>query len=131
MSWQNIDMSNVPTGRELLPKGDYTVEVLSGAAAGKFDSNAVEVPLAVSGGEFSGRRLFMSFPDPDKYDWSPTAVARVAQAIGVEFAEGEGPIAYFNRVQGMHFVLTVSQKNDKNDVPRQQLQILAPKPSKS
>ena len=48
MSWSNIDMSGVPTGRELLPKGDYEVEILGGAAAGKFDANAVEVPLAVA-----------------------------------------------------------------------------------
>lgn len=129
--WQNINMSDIPTGRELLPKGDYEVEILGGAAAGKFDPNAVEVPLAVAKGEFAGRRLFMSFPDPDKYDWAPTAVKRVSVAIGAEFAPEEHPIAYFNRVQGMHFVLGVDIKNDKNEVPRQQLGILNPKPARA
>ena len=72
----------------------------------------------------------MSVPDPEKYDWSPVAVKRVSVAIGADFAPEEHPIQYFNRVQGMHFVLPVSQKDDKDGVPRQQLGILNPKPAR-
>lgn len=130
-TWVDLDMTDVPTGRELLPANDYTVEILGGAKAGTFDAGAIDVPVAVAGGEFNGKRLFMSFPNPEKQDWSPTAVKRVAVALGVDFERGEHPIAFFQRVQGLRFVLPVSVIKDKEGIDRQRLSILNPKPAKN
>lgn len=129
-SWQDVDLRDLPTGRELLPAASYTVEVLGGAKAGTFDSGAIDVPVAVVGGEFNGKRLFMSFPNPEKQDWSPTAVKRVGVALGVDFEQGEHPIAYFQRVQGLRFTLPVSIVKDKEGIDRQRLGILNPSPAK-
>jgi len=131
-AWQNHDLSDVPTGRELLPGGNYTFEVVQGTAKfGKFDPNAVEFRAAVVGGEFNGRPVFISYPDPDKQDWSLTAFKRLTVALGVEIAKGEGPIDYLGRVGGLHFNMPVSIVKDKEGVDRQRYNILNPSPAKN
>lgn len=132
MAWSNINLNDVPTGRELLPGGDYTFEVVQGSAKfGKFDPNAVEFRASVVGGEFAGRPVFISYPDPEKQDWSPTAFKRLSVALGVEIADGEGPIDYLGRVGGLHFNLPVTIVKDNQGVDRQRFNILNPKPAKN
>lgn len=132
MSWTSVDLTDVPTGRELLPAGDYTFEVVQNSAKfGKFDPNAIEFTGAVVGGEFNGRRAFISYPDPDKQDWSLTAFKRLTVAIGVDIEKGEGPIDYLNRVAGMRVVIPVTVVKDKEGVDRQRYSILNPKPAKA
>lgn len=131
-SWTNHDLSDVPTGRELLPAAKYTFEVVPNTAKfGKFDPNAVEFRAAVVGGEFNGKPVFISYPDPDKQDWSLVAFKRLTVALGVEIDKGEGPIDYLNRVGGLRFDMPVTVVKDQQGVDRQRYNILNPSPSKA
>src|ERR1700690_2778624 len=106
MSWANIDLKNVSTEFELVPEGKYTLELSSGA---KYNDNGTILASAtiVSEGEFAGKRVLFSYPDPEStsskgkvQSWSAVAFKRLTQAIGVDVNEGEDHAAYLNRVAG-------------------------------
>lgn len=131
-NWLNADFSDIPTGRELLPAADYTLEVVANTAKfGKFDPNALEFRAAVVGGEFNGKPVFVSYPSPEKQEWSLTAFKRLTVALGVDIVRGETPIDYLNRVGGLRFVMPITIVKDKEDVDRQRVNILNPKPAKN
>lgn len=142
MSWTNVNLNDVPTGRELLPgsgpadangaqaPADYTLQVLPGSKFSDKDPGKVEVNAAVVGGEFNGRRAFISYPDPAKQEWSPVAFKRLTVAIGVDVEPGESPVAYLNRVAGLHFVMPIGIRVDNENVPRQDYKLFNPKPAR-
>jgi|SRR5882672_9683427 len=109
MSWENIDLKDISTQTELLPAGTYNFELSPGAK--KDERGALKVSATVNGhGEFTGKRVFFSFPDPEAISaegksmaWSATALKRFEQAIGIEINPGETKEAYLNRVAGNHF----------------------------
>jgi len=114
LSWQNIDLKDVSTQVELLPAGVYTFELSPGA---KYDDKgAIRASATVNGhGEFTGKRVFFSYPDPESISskgkvnsWSAVALKRLEQAIGIEINPGEDKVEYLNRVAGNHFQGTVT-----------------------
>src|SRR5882672_6516611 len=114
MSWQEIDLKDVSTAVELLPAGTYNFELSPGA---KYDERgSIRASATVNGsGEFTGKRVFFSFPDPTSISskgkpntWSAVALKRFEQALGIDINGGEDPVAYLNRVAGTHFQTSVS-----------------------
>lgn len=128
--WTEVDLTNIPTGLELLPKGTYTFSILPGAKFNDRDAGRVDFQLAVVGGEFAGKRVFPSFPNPTDFPWSPTVVARFAQALGVEFEAGEDPVQYLNRNANLHIEYPVEHKTDKTGVDRVNINLFKPAPAK-
>lgn len=117
MSWQTIDLSTINPNLEIVPEGSYTFSV-SGAKYGTTDPGRVEVTATlVTEGDYTGRKLFFSYPDPEKMDWSPKAFKRLEQAIGVDANAGEGPVEYLNRVAGSRFRATVKHRKPTEEFP--------------
>jgi len=133
MSWENLDLKAIPTGFELLPKGSYVFSILPGARRNDKDPERVDFTLAVAEGEFAGKRIFASFPNPDEYTWSPTTFARLVEALGVEVEPTEtgteGVVAYLNRVANLHVGYDVSHKADKTGVDRANINMFKPRPA--
>jgi hypothetical protein len=121
MGWQDIDLKDVSTQVELLPEGTYTFELSPGA---KYDDKGnIRLSATVNGsGEFTGKRVFFSFPDPTgisskgkPFTWSAVALKRFVEAIGIDINEGEDKVEYLNRVAGNHFQtkVTVTPANEQ------------------
>jgi hypothetical protein len=132
-AWQSIDLSKVNPNLEIVPAGTYTFS-LSGAKYGFNDPNRIEATATiVSEGEFAGRKLFFSYPDPSrpKCDWSPKALKRLMQAIGEDPTEGEDPVAYLNRIAGSHFNASVrhTKPTDEYPNPRAELNVFNVSPA--
>lgn len=102
---------------EPLPEQDFTWQILPGSKFNDFDPGKIDVPAAVVDGEFAGRRKFMSYPDPQKMDWSPRILKRLIESLGVEMLEEEGsnPIAYLNRVAGNRFGAPIKHRKYTSD----------------
>jgi hypothetical protein len=108
MSW-NVKWSEVSAQDAIIPEGKYTLELAPGA---KFLENGALKTSAsvVNDGEFTGKRVFFSYPNPElsssqgkSFAWSKTAFKRLISAIGIDPEEGEAEDAYLNRVSGNRF----------------------------
>jgi len=137
MSWTNIDLKNISTQVELLPPGTYTFEVSPGA---KFNDKGTLLASArvATEGEFKGKPVFFSYPDPESVSaggkvnsWSAVALKRLEMAVGVDFNDGETPDVYLNRIAGQRFtgVVTHSPTNDEYPTPRVNLNLFNLKPA--
>lgn len=127
MSW-NIKWSDVSTQDEIIPVGTYTWELAPGAKFNEYGALKFSV-TAVDAGEFTGRRLFPSFPNPEgtsqagkSFAWSKTCFKRLIAAIGVEPEEGEAEDAYLNRVAGNRFRCPVKHRSSE-DYPTPQAEL--------
>ena len=129
MSWQNIDLVNLPTGLEILPKGEYTFSILPGSKFNDKDPGRVDFTLAVAIGEFAGKRIYASYPNPDQYPWSPTAFKRLVEAVGTDVEAGETPVTYLNRVANLHVNFPVEHKADSQGVERANINLFKPRPA--
>jgi hypothetical protein len=110
-SWNEVDLSTVPTEAAILPEGKYEFELLPGARFGKWDADRVEAGAKVASGEFSGRICYFNYPSPAKVgDWVYGVFVRMTKATGVEIEEGETPVDYLNRVAGEHFMATLKHR---------------------
>lgn len=121
-SWTDIDLTKINPGFDVIPEGDYTYSV-RGAKYSQWDSTRVEVSATiVSEGEFTGRVLFFSYPDPVKYDWVPKAFKRLEQALGVDMLPGQDPVDYLNQNAGLRFAGAAKFRkpgpNDAEDAPK-------------
>jgi hypothetical protein len=122
--WEDIDLTEVTTGFELIPEGDnYVFTILPGAKPSKFDAERVEVPVAISTGEFAGRQLFLSYPDPKRpgCEWSPKAFKRLVEVLGVDVEKGETPLQILSKSAGLRFGAPIKHyqpKNETNDAPK-------------
>lgn len=119
MSWENFDLSTVNPNNEILPEGDYTFK-LSGAkyaanSPGRIEANAT----VATEGDFTGRKVFFSYPDPSGFDakgksmdWSAKALKRLEIALGVDATPGQDPVEYLNgaAVAGGTFAAPVVHK---------------------
>lgn len=108
MSW-NVKWDEVSAQDAIIPAGKYTLELSPGA---KFDEKgSLKASAAVvNDGEFAGKRVFFSYPNPDgvsgagkSFAWSKTAFKRLITAIGEDPTDGEAEDAYLNRVAGSRF----------------------------
>lgn len=132
MTWQAIDLKNINPNLEIIPAKQYVFELLAGAKYGERDPGRIEANAAiVNDGEFTGRRLFFSYPDPTTKEWSPKALKRLEQSLGVDAEEGEDPVAYLNRAAGSRFGAAVTHTAPTPEYPnaRANLNIFSVKPS--
>ena len=127
--WANIDLTTIPTGLELLPKGEYTFAILPGSKFNDKDSGRVDFSLSVVGGEFVGKRIYSSFPNPDSFPWSATAFKRLVEAVGTDVEAGENPVSYLNRVANLHVNYPVEHKTDSQGVERANVNLFKPRPA--
>lgn len=136
MSWNEIDLTTISPVIEPLPDREFKWQLLPGAKFSDFDAQRVEAQAAVAEGEFAGRKIYFSYPDPAKQDWSPRVFARMVHALGVEIMPGETPVAYLNRAagQGATFLAPAKRRQtqvegSENAVPKVDLVIFNVKPA--
>jgi hypothetical protein len=137
LSWQNIDLSKVSTQPEVIPDGVYTLELNPGSKLN--DKESVLVSASISqDGEFTGRKVYFSYPDPESVSskgtvnsWSAVAFKRLEQAIGVDMNEGELPVDYLNRVAGNKFQAPIqtTPATDEYPQPRTNVKIFNVRPA--
>lgn len=119
MSWANINLSEINPAFEIVPEGQYTF-TLGGAKYSERDPGRIEANATIATeGDFTGRKMFFSYPDPEKpkCEWSPKALKRLEQAIGVDSVAGEDPVAYLNRVAGNKFSARVKHSKATEEYP--------------
>lgn len=133
MGWNNIDLTTVNPNLEIIPKDKtFTWELAPGTKYDERDSGRIVASATiVNDGEFTGRRLSFSYPDPSKKDWSPRMLKRLEQALGVDASIGEDPVAYLNRAAGNRFMTDVrhTEPNDEYPNPMANLNIFNVRPS--
>ena len=139
MSWQNIDLTKINPQAEIIPEKTYTFELAPGAKYDERDPGRILVSASiVNDGEFTGRRVFFSYPDPESFnskgnknDWSAKALVRLLTAVGADLQEGEDPVSALNRAAGGRFTskVTHSKPTEEYPNPRANLDIFNPKPA--
>ena len=140
MSWHDVDLTTVSPTEEIIPEKTFTFELLPGAKFDERGTGGINVAVAiVDDGEFTGRRMFAYYPDPEsvsvrtgkKQDWSKIAMKRLEQALGIDCQAGEKAVEYLNRVAGNRFSTSVkhSAPTDEYPVPRANLNLLNVKPA--
>ena len=98
-------VSEVNPEPEMIPEGEYVYTFLAEpkrmALARKraIDCNAT----IFSQGDFTGRKVFFRYPNPDLKDWSSKVMKRLTGALGVEVEDGTNPIDSLNAAAGTHF----------------------------
>lgn len=106
MSWKEVNLNEVKPTFSNLPEGDYVLEI-RGAREREYQGfTDISVMVAVvSPEEFAGRTLFMDYPDPEKpkCQWSPGALKRLYEAIGITAVEGADKVEELNQAIGLHF----------------------------
>ena len=116
MSWKNVNMVDVKTDLDIIPVARYTFELLPGAKYSENVPGRIEVSAAiVNGGEFTGRKVFFSYPDPVAKEWSPKVLKRLMNSIGIDPAYEEDPVAYLNRVAHSHFSMPMKHSQQVNE----------------
>jgi hypothetical protein len=137
MSWHNIKLSEISTQPEVIPAGKYVFELVPGAKLNEKGSLLASASIT-SDGDFKGRRVFFSYPDPESVSmsgkinsWSAVAFKRLVEAIGVDLTDGETPVDYLNRAAGNHFSapVTVSPGSDEYPAPRVNMQLFQVSPA--
>lgn len=124
MPWLTTDLTTVNPNAEAIPEGTYTFS-LGGAKYDDRGYNRIEANATiVTEGDFMGRKMFFSYPDPEsinskgkKNDWSAKALKRLEQSLGVDASAGEDPVEYLNRVAGTRFSAPVSMRPATDDYP--------------
>lgn len=123
MSWRNIDLKNISLDNELIPAGTYVLEISPGAKFNDFGTLQVQARVADEG-EFKGKVVFFSYPDPEGVSkdgkpmaWSATAFKRLTVAIGDDPLEGESPDTYLNRVAGSRVSMPVVHTVPTDEYP--------------
>lgn len=135
--WTDFNLKDVNPNLDAIPIKAYTWELLPGA---KYDDKERLIVSAaiVNDGEFTGRRLQFSYPNPNSFDrngkkndWSGKILKRLENALGVEIEDGEDPAAYLNRVAGNRFSAMAKQSKVSEEYPnpRTELDIFNVKPS--
>lgn len=138
MSWENVSLKDVSPnqGFDVVEAGEYTFQILPGAKIDQRGGLSMQLSIA-SDGPNKGRRIFISYPDPtqDKMAWSTGALKRLEQSVGIDQEEGEGLVAWANRL-GESFAsfaapLTVrTYKNDAGDeVSKNDVKLFKVKPA--
>jgi hypothetical protein len=96
MGWVNLKADEVSPFQEPIAIGDYDFQLLGATLDNASNRLNIKAVIA-SDGEYTGRRVRFSFPDPDQYDWAPRVFARLREALGVTALPGEEPLTYLNR----------------------------------
>lgn len=138
MSWTTIDLTQVNPAPEIIPPKQYTFELAPGTKYDERDPGRILCSASiVNDGEFTGRRMFFSYPDPEgfnskgnKNDWSSKAVVRLLTALGHEPTNAD-VVDQLNAAAGGRFVAEVTHTKPTEEYPnpRANLNIFNPKPA--
>lgn len=127
-SW-NVRWSEVTTQDEIVPAGTYNLELSPGAKFTEQGSLKASATI-VNDGEFTGRRVFFSYPNPDgvsssgkSFGWSKTAFKRLISAIGIDPEDGESEDSYLNRVAGNRFRGQIRHSKATEQYPNPQAEL--------
>jgi len=96
MSWTDVDLAGISITIEPIGLGEHTFQLNPGAKLR--ENGSLELNATIVDGEYAGRRIYFTYPEPTKYDWAPRVLKRLQVALGADANEGESPLDYFNRV---------------------------------
>lgn len=129
MSWQNLNLKEInPSDLNLVADGTYVFQLNSGAKYNEFGGIYASATIQ-SDGEFRGKRVAFSYPNPDEYSWSAPALKRLAVVTGQDVEDNEDPVTFLNRIAGSTFSGKIVNKDDKTGVKRSNLQTMSVKPA--
>lgn len=130
MSWAEVDLTQISTAITPVAEGEHVFELLPGAKYSDFDPARVEAQAAIVDGEFQGRKMFFSYPDPAKQEWSPRVFKRLVESLGQDIESGENPVSYLNRSAGLRFKAPVTHRKGEEGAPvKADLNIFKVKPA--
>jgi hypothetical protein len=109
MGWEQVTMADTKLEKPApVPQGNYVFTLQPGASYRTNPYNQIQelnVRFDVTEGDFSGRPVFVSYPDPTALNkagkpmtWSAQALKKLEIAIGQDALPGEDTAAYLNRV---------------------------------
>lgn len=109
MSWETVSLADVKVEKpQPVPAGSYVFTLQPGASYRTNQFNGVEelnVRFDITEGEFAGRPVFVTYPDPTALNskgqpmsWSAQALKVLELALGQDAMPGEDTAAYLNRV---------------------------------
>lgn len=124
MSWSDIDLTKVSATIEPVAIGEYTFELQAGVKMSA-DGSRIECAATIAEGQFAGRKLFFSYPDPTTYDWSPRVLKRLINALGEDVVEGETALDVLQRSAGKRFGAPVKdgKTSEAYPTPKRELDI--------
>lgn len=129
MTWQTINLREVnASDLNLVADGTYTFQLNPGAKYNEFGGIYASATIQ-SDGEFKGKRVSFSYPNPDEYAWAAPALKRLGIATGNDAEDNEDPVAFLNRISGSLFSTKIVNKDDKTGVKRSNLQTMSVKPA--
>ena len=129
MSWTNLNLKEVSAADlNLVADGTYTFQLNNGAKYNDFGGIYASATIQ-SDGEFKGKRVSFSYPNPDEFNWAAPALKRLIVATGNEAEDNEDPVAVLNRISGGLFSTKIVNKPDKTGVNRSNLQTMSVKPA--
>lgn len=119
MSTQPISLgirwSEVAVQPNTLPEGNYQFTLLGGKTD---DNGRTFASAAVADGEFTGKRLNLSYPNFAQYEWGQTEFKRLSIALGMEIQDEEDPVEFLQRATGSTFTARVKHRADQTDPDR-------------
>jgi len=110
MGWESVSLSDTKIERPApVPAGKgYVFTLQPGASIRINPYNGIEelnVRFDVTEGEYAGRPMFATYPDPTAVTksgkslaWSAQALKKLEISLGVDALPGENPSGYLNRV---------------------------------
>ncbi len=129
MAWQNINLKEInASDLNLVAEGVYTFQLNPGASYNERGGINCSATIQ-SDGEFTGKKVLFSYPDPSEYAWAAPALKRLALATGNDAEENEDPVTFLNRIAGSTFSTKIVNKDDKTGVKRSNLQTMSVKPA--
>lgn len=138
MGWNEVNIKDLPVGREQVALGEYTFQLLPGAELDEYGAIQVQAAIA-SDGDNKGRRVFFSYPDPTgvskagkSMKWSAQAFKQLEQALGVDATDAESPLEYLNRAAGSLFAAVVGARTyikDGEQKTKHELSVFTVKPA--
>ena len=94
-NWETVLVKDIELNKPL-PEGAYTFAVL-GAKLNDRDPNRLDVTLAVTEGDQRGRRVFLDYPDPNRFAWVTKTIKLLEKAMGIDALPGENALTFLNR----------------------------------
>lgn len=134
MGW-NVNWDEVSAQDAIIPEGRYTLQLAPGA---KFtEQGALKASASVvNDGEFTGKRVFFSYPNPEgssaqgkSFGWSKTAFKRLISALGVDPEVGEPEDSYLNRAAGNNFRGQIRHRTQEGYPTQAELNLFNVEPS--
>jgi hypothetical protein len=109
MGWETVSLADTQIEKPAaVPAGTYVFTLQPGASYRQNPYNNVQelnVRFDVTEGEFAGRPVFVSYPDPTALNregkpmsWSAQALKKLEISLGQDALPGEDTAAYLNRI---------------------------------